>query len=189
MLAEAERFEELLGAEDDIPVCIGALSDGRSIDAPSLAQLRTDLADVPDEDVMHLSIGVGGPSTQIWLSREPDFSSDPKVTTRLKVVGDDDAQADSVFGRVSRELDERLAAVAEKERRDAADREREMAAARQEALEAAARSRPDTRRGHLAARAAVRAQRRPETWELWAVGIAAAIAALVVLVVASMVIH
>jgi hypothetical protein len=189
MLAEAARFEELLGAQDDLPVCIGALRDGHNIDAPSLTQLHADLQAVPDEDVVHLSIGIGGPSTQIWLSREPDFSSDSRVITRLRVVGDDDAQADSVFARVSHELEERLSAVEETERREAAARERELAAARQEAIEAAARSKPDTRFGRLAARATVRTQSEPATWELWAVGIGAALAAVLVLLVATMLIH
>lgn len=185
MLAEAARFEELLGAGDDLPVCIGALSDGRSIDSPNLAQLHEDLADVPDGDVMHLSIGIGGPSTQIWLSREPELSSKSGVATHLRVVGEDEAQADSVFERVSRELEDRVRAVEETERREAAERELESAAAAREVAEAAARSRPDTRFGRIAARA----RREPETWELWAVGVAAAITALVLLLAATMLIH
>lgn len=201
MLAEAARFTEVLGAEDDIPLCIGALSDGTSIDAPDLAQLRADLDNVADEHVTHLSIGIGSPSmTQIWLSREPDPSSDSGVVTRLRVVGEDEAQADMAFAVVSRDLDERLHAAEEAARRAAAERERQQALeqarredARREAAEAAARAKAEaaarSKAGDLSDGEAASTKRKPKTWELWAVGVAAAVAALAILVVAALLIH
>ncbi|MGI8622835.1 MAG: hypothetical protein ACR2NB_04955 [Solirubrobacteraceae bacterium] len=193
MLAEAARFTDVLGAEDDIPLCIGALSDGTSIDAPDLAQLHADLDNVADEHVTHLSIGIGSPSTtQIWLSREPDPSSDSGVATLLRVVGEDEAQADMVFAVVSRDLDERLHAADERERQQALEQARREDA-RREAAEAAAHAKAEaaarSKAGDLSDGDPASTKRKPKTWELWAVGVTAAVTAMAILVVATLLIH
>jgi hypothetical protein len=190
MLAVADRFEELLGTADEVPLCIGALSDGRSIDAPDLSGLRADLAGVADEDVTHLSIGIGSPTTtQIWLSRDPEPSSDSGVATRLRVIGEDEGSAQSVFSEVERALDERLRAVEEAERRAAAERERLLAEARRQAAERAAREEAARKAAAPKDEGRAKTRRPPQTWELWAVGVAAAVAAIAVLIGVGLLIH
>jgi hypothetical protein len=178
MLGVAASFDELLEARDEAPLCIGHLADGRSIDAPTLADLRSVLAGVTDDEVTQLSIGVGDPaSTQIWLAREPDWSrsSASRSATRLKITGVDEARAGAAFERLDHTITARLLAFERAEQQriaEAAQRAKAEADAKAEAKAAASR-----------ASAEKVAAERP-WWDPWVVGIAGGVLAAVVVGVA-----
>jgi hypothetical protein len=182
MLAVAATFQGMLEAEDDTPLCIGDLSNGKSVDAPTVEQLRSDLSEVSDDEVTRLSIGIGSRSTtEIWLGREPTFdrASASRSATRLKVTGTDETKVGTLFAALERTITEHFERIeAERQRRIAEEEEERLAKAR--AIEAARAPEPTKPKAPV---------ERP-WWDPWLIGIAGGtLAAVIVGLGLALIIH
>src|SRR5437868_7687747 len=73
----ADQFEELTKGQDPLPTLSARLVDDTVIQARSLEELRADMADVRERDVLSMSLGIGvSEAAIIWLdSYAPKISA------------------------------------------------------------------------------------------------------------------